>query len=159
MDWLPALIDCNGEWERTLERVHAQYQADFLERGLRFRGAPVHLRSGPRTGGKDACFWHLISEGETEEERTPDFRRCERMGWVRALIERAENHQDISIWEQARKGRTNVVIALPDFSYMVVLAKRTPKAGNPYFVLLTAHYVEYEHRREKLRKEYKSFHS
>jgi len=157
MNWLPALIDCNGDGEQALERVHEQYQADFLVRGLRFRGAPIQLRTGPRTQGKDACFWHLISEGESEEDRTPDFRRCERIGWVRAVIERAENQNDLPVWEQERKGRTNVVIALPDFSYIVVLAKRGPKLKTPYFVLLTAHYVEHEHRRVKLRKEYEAF--
>ena len=48
-----------------------------------------------------------------------------------------------------RKGHEwRIVIALDDFSYIVVLALR-----EGYAILWTAYHVEREHRRAKLRKE------
>jgi hypothetical protein len=32
----------------------------------------------------------MIQEGRTEDERTPDLRRCERIRWPRPIIERLE---------------------------------------------------------------------
>ena len=157
MDWLPLLIDCNGEWEHALERIYAQYCADFLERGLRFRGMDVRLRYGPRTAGKDSCFWHLISEGELEDHRTPDFRRCERIAWVRAVIERAESHNDLQEWQQTTRGKTNIAIALPDFSYIVFLGRRTPQNRPPYLILLTAYFIEQEYKRMKYCRQCEAF--
>lgn len=44
------------------------------------------------------------------------------------------------------------MIALGDFSYVVVLADR-----GDYVLLWTAYCVEMEHRRQKLRREYEAF--
>jgi hypothetical protein len=45
-----------------------------------------------------------------------------------------------------------IVIALEDFSYIVVLADR-----GKYLLLWTAYCVEQEHRRAKLRREYERY--
>src|SRR4030066_170192 len=53
--------------------------------------------------GKEATFWHLISEGKSEKDRLPDLRRCERIRWPRPIIE----HHDrltIKFWGPERKG-------------------------------------------------------
>lgn len=57
---------------------------------------------------------------------------------------------DAAVWRSERAGdKDRVVIALADFSYVVVLADR-----GEYVILWTAYCVEHEHRRGKLRKEY-----
>jgi len=55
-------------------------------------------------------------------------------------------------WRKERKGAGRMLIALLDFSYVVVLADR-----GEYILLWTAYCVEQEHRRRKLRIEYKAF--
>jgi hypothetical protein len=52
------------------------------------------------------------------------------------------------VWRSERQGDQRIVIALADFSYVVVLADR-----REYVLLWTAYCVEHEHRRAKLRKE------
>jgi hypothetical protein len=44
------------------------------------------------------------------------------------------------------------VLALEDFSYVVIVADR-----GDYVLPWTAYYVEHSHRRNKLRKEYESY--
>ncbi|MNH30689.1 hypothetical protein D3C79_909980 [compost metagenome] len=41
------------------------------------------LKRHPVIQGKEATFWHMISEGNDEAERLPDLRRCERIRWPR----------------------------------------------------------------------------
>jgi hypothetical protein len=55
---------------------------------------------------------------------------------------------DVRVWRSQRRGDPRIVIALGDFSYVVVLAER-----REYVVLWTAYFVDQAHRREKLRKE------
>jgi hypothetical protein len=101
--------------------------------------------------GKEATFWHIISEGEVESERLPDLRRCERIRWPRAIID-TSNFGFVKCWKTNRKGDERIALALEDFSYVVVLADR-----GEFVLLWTAYYVEQEHRRQKLRKEYEGY--
>jgi hypothetical protein len=55
-------------------------------------------------------------------------------------------------WETTRKRERRIVVALPDFSYVVVLANR-----KGYVLPWTAYPVEREHRRKKLRRECEEF--
>jgi len=55
----------------------------------------------------------------------------------------------VRCWRNQRNKDARVVIALDDFSYLVVLADR-----GRYVLLWTAYSVEREHMRRKLRKEY-----
>ncbi len=58
----------------------------------------------------------------------------------------------LKYWRSKRKEEERIVIALADFSYVVVLADR-----GEYVLLWTAYYVEQEHRRQKLRRECKAY--
>lgn len=157
MDWLPPLICCDGNWQETVERLYTKFQVDLLNAQLTLNGQSVKTRSGPATDGKDLCFWHLITEGDSPENRIPNFQRCERIGWIRPIIERAGSaRSDLHQWEQCREGKTNLAIALPDFSYLVFLGKRGVVAS-PYFVLLSAYPVEETYRRKKYERECDNF--
>lgn len=157
-EWLPELIlfvDYKRQWNEFLEAVYSAFYGDFVAKRLLFQGVAVYTRYHPAYEGKGATFWHLISEGKEEEERIPDFRRCERIRWPRPMIER-NNLDDVKIWETQRPFRkrvqTRVNLALNDFSYMIVLGMH-PKG----FDLVTAYYVEREHRRKKLKKDFENF--
>src|SRR5215831_7742072 len=104
--WLPDIIpleDYGGDWNRYLEAVYECFRHDFKDRQrqLVFRGRPVGTRYHPAYENKDYSFWHLIQEGQVEEERTPDFRRCERIGWIRAIIENSGDPR-VKVWENER---------------------------------------------------------
>ena len=93
-EWLPALIlftdykgHSKGQWPAYIDAVYSAYCEDFVNCRPRFQGQNVYSRFHPAYDDKGATFWHLVSEGKQEEERTPDFRRCERIRWPKPMIE------------------------------------------------------------------------
>lgn len=115
------------------------------------KGKRFALKRHPMIKGKEATFWHIISEGEVESERLPDLRRCERIRWPRSII-MAINSELVKSWRNQRRDEERIVIALKDFSYVVILADR-----GDYVLLWTAYPVEHMHRRQKLCQEYEEY--
>jgi hypothetical protein len=158
-DWLPELVtleSCGGNWDQYLNLIYGYFKIDWLDSRPTYEGKRVGLRKHPVVKGKESTFWHLISEGPNEDDRIPDLRRCERIRWVRPIIENVGLHTDILVWKQNRRGNTNVAIALQDFSYIVFLGERTSLTGN-YLIPLTAYSVASAHQRERYRKEWQEY--
>jgi hypothetical protein len=137
----------DGDWPRYEAAIYQVFQQDIIEHDLMFRAHPVSARRVPEHERKWACFWHLISEGRVEDDRLPDLRRCERIRWVRWVIENAEIRDDIDVWQNRRQRETNWLLWYRE-EYLVILGERTD-----YFLLRTAFCTDREHRRRKLRKE------
>ena len=89
-------------------------------------------------------------------ERVPDFRRCERIRWVKAFIENynCDSSQcgecdGVKVWSEPYRNTTRVHILLEEERYIVVIERR-----NTYCLLVTAFFLEYE---PSLRKKLKSY--
>jgi len=150
-DWLPPLVrldDYGGYWDRYEEALYQHFQDDFLESRPEAITKPVSIRHHPKYKGKEWAFWHLISSGRIEQERLPDFRRCERIRWPRPLIE-SWGEDRVRAWEKGPKRDRRLLIALLDFSYLVVLASK-----RDHLVLITAYCIEQAHERRKLEREW-----
>lgn len=79
-DWLPPLVlleDSGGDWKTYENVLYDWFRADFLNSLPRWPNKRVGLKRYPLSHGKEATFWHFISEGETEADRLIDMRRCE----------------------------------------------------------------------------------
>lgn len=153
-EWLPDLVtlaDCDGNWSSYLETIYEYFCADFVRSKPAYPDKRFALKRYPVSQEKEATFWHLISEGRDEEERIPDMRRCERIRWPRPMIEAVESER-VYVWRNVRGRNERTLIAVDDFSYVVVLDER-----EDYVLLWTAFYVEREHRRKKLAKEYETW--
>jgi hypothetical protein len=149
--WLPGLMllsEFDGKWDQYVEALYRSFEADFLETRPQYAGRRLATKRYPESQGKSGTFWHLISEGSVEASRLPEPRRCERIRWPRPMIE-ACPCEKIKVWSNQRGASNRILLALPDFSYVVVLDDR-----KDFVLLWTAYYVEQSHRREKLRKEY-----
>lgn len=153
---LPDLIDFNeyGNWDAYLEVIHEVFLNDFVRQKPIWPGKRFSLKRYPEHGGKSITFWHFISEGQIEEERLPDLRRCERIAWPRFFIDsfpdREPSSTDQIAWWKNKRGReTRLLLALNDFSYIVVMAERSD-----YIMPWTAYPVLQSHRQRKLEKEY-----
>ncbi len=152
LTWLPPLLEFGGEWSSYCEKLYAVFTTDFMGTTRpSFRGRPVSApwRNDVAGEGKSGTFWHLVSEGGRELDRTPDMRRCERLPWIRALIEAADDGR-ICVWVDTERGDRRWKIALSDYSYVVILADR-----GKYLTVITAFHIEREHQREKLSDEHK----
>jgi hypothetical protein len=152
--WLPVLMtlsDADGDWPSYLAAIYARFIQDFITTKPTYPARRFAIKRHPLILDKEATFWHLISEGQDEAERTPDMRRCERICWPRAMLDHLDSGE-VLVWENRRRDEVRVLIALPDFSYVVVLADR-----GEYILLWTAYPVEQPHRRRKLQQEYEAW--
>lgn len=153
--WLPPLITLNefkGDFGSFLEVIYQRFKRDFVRSRPNFKGLSVAIKRYPMVLGKEATFWHLVSEGKDEENRTPDLRRCERICWPRSVIEHASDH-NVKCWSNTRRrGEKRWVLWLESAEYLVVLADR-----RDYVVLWTAYQVTEEHRKRKLNKEFEKY--
>lgn len=155
--WLPALVrlaDYGGDWDKYLEAVYQFFKQDFVNNQPRFRGEKLNLKRHPVIQGKEATFWHMISEGKYEPDRLPDLRRCERIRWSRPIIESNEQEPLLKMWENIRDGEKRICLWLSfdGEDYLVVLARR---AG--YLLFWTAYPLTYENTKRKLQKEYEAY--
>jgi len=156
--WLPDLIlleHYKGNWNAYIHDTYQCFHEDFVQSRPLFQKLPISIRHHPAYEEKGATFWHLVSEGNEESERTPDLRRCERIGWPRPIIENAAL-TDVKVWETTRPWKNQIQrrinLALNNFSYIVVLAEN--RRG---FDLITAFHLDKPRRREKLRMEFENF--
>jgi hypothetical protein len=153
-DWLPPLVpfrDFGGDWGAYLEAVYAWFRRDFLDSRPIFQGRRLRLKRHPMAYGKEATFWHLIQQGEIEEDRRPDLRRCERIRWPRPIIEH-DTDPALKVWRNRRGREERVCLWLVWESYLVILADR-----GDYLLPWTAYPVEQPHRQQKLLREYEEY--
>lgn len=145
-DWLPELLEFAGDWDAFVDAVYARFVEDLVSHQVRFNGQRVGVRRHPESRGKGYGFWHCVSEGGLEHERTPDLERCRRIGWIRAIIENASS-PEVQHWTNRRGAETRHLLWFRE-EYLVVLAER-----EGYYLLTTAYPTNREHTRRKLRLE------
>lgn len=153
-DCLPSLVllnDHDGDWSRYVDALYGWFKQDFVDTKPVFQGRRLGLKRFPMDKGKEATFWHMISEGKREEGRTPDLRRCERIRWPKPIIER-DTDPEVKVWRNQRNGEQRVCLWLEQENYLVVLADR-----KRYILPWTAYLIEHEHQRRKLLKEYEEY--
>lgn len=153
--WLPDLVMLEaheGDWSQYLAVVYDWFRRDFLQTQPRYGDKLVLPADIGVTNGKERTFWHLISEGEVEGERTPDLRRCERIRWPRPII---EHHSDavVRVWEGRKKasGRTRkrIYLWLEEQEYLVVLGREGQRV-----ILVTAFLAQQAHAKRRLMREF-----
>jgi hypothetical protein len=140
-----------GDWTAYEAALHCIFLADIAGARLQFGGIAVGCRRDPEVAGRWASFWHLVQEGRVEDDRTPDLRRCERIRWVRWVIENAATHPRIDEWQNTRGTKVNTLLWYSE-QYLVVLTQR-----RDYWLLKTAYCTERSGRIRQLRRERDAF--
>ena len=151
---LPPLIlldEYENDWDLYIESVYQIFCEDLKYSNLKYNGQRIFLKRHPCYKGKEKSFWHITSEGKIEEQRLPSLRRCEKIRWIRFVIENSKEKY-IKIWKNNRYGRVNICFAIENFEYIVVLGERVG-----YYVLLSAYPVERERKRQRFNQEYASY--
>lgn len=156
--WLPGLVlmsDYGNDWNRYVDVLYSFYRQDFVRDKPHYYGEKLAVKKYPLIDNKEATFWHIIQEGEKEEERIPDLRRCERIRWPKVIIENCEKY-GIKIWEndrQTKKGKQISICIWHEIGeYIVILRKRVN-----YLLFWTSYPVVELHRKRKLEKEYRRY--
>lgn len=152
-DWLPPLVllgDHDGNWNCYIDAVFAVFYGDFIYTTRFFRGEPIRVGT-QLIDGKERTFWHVTSQGKVEADRIPCLRRCERIRWLRAIIEHECDPRVLS-WPQKRGRKQRHILWLKDWGFAVVLEKR-PRC----WWLWTAHPTEREHTRRNHERDYEAW--
>ena len=160
---LPAVIlieqmagaDSTAKWKVYLDHIYGVFCQEIANAQLRFRGLPVKCRYHEPYDGKHASFWHLISEGRIEADRTPDLDRCARIPWIAPVIHHADDAAHVHSWEHERvtsRGRkTRVVLWLFQHDYAVILEPR-----EEYCLLITTYCVQ-PGQKQKFEREWQTW--
>jgi len=151
---LPPLIyfkDYNGNWDKYLEVLYSFFQDDFINNRPVFNGNILKLKKYPLLNGKEATFWHIISEGEYEEEKIPDLRRCEHIRWPRPVVDNYP-HEEIKYWENKRGAKNRICLCYGNWEYLVILDRRVD-----YILFWTAYPLDHAHSVKKAKKEFEEF--
>lgn len=147
--WLPDIITLNdhgGDWQAFVDAVYGVFERDFVATTCLLRGDNVGVRRQPAHNGKWFTFWHCVSEGKVEEDRLPDLRRCERIPWIRPIIEQ-ETDQSVDVWTM-KKNREERLYLWYNEEYVVVLGVR-----KGYNLLITAFPTNRGHTVENMRRQ------
>ena len=146
VSWLPKLIEFDSSKEdlnEYIEKVYKIFVEDYINQGVFFKNEKLGLKRIPLRNGKEATFYHIVSEGEDEENRAVNLDRCARIRWAKAILE--SNYVGLKIWENKRRRKKNILVWFTEKDYLVVIRK------NPNQKLFwTAYPVTREHTKEKL---------
>ncbi len=148
---LPDLLPFTGDWLSYEDDLYRTYLTRIVNANLSFNGLPIKCQYRPPSKNKHFGFWHVISEGDIEDDRLPDLRRCERIGWIAYLIADVGTDTEISWWENKRGSNTHVVIWHERENFAVILARRSN-----FYLLKSAYCVE-SHRRKAFIREREKF--
>lgn len=121
---LPDLVQFCGDWESYENAIYEIYLDEIVRGQLKFCNLPVRTRHTPKTKEKHFGFWHIISEGQVEEDRLPDLDRCRRIRWIKWVIENHQACSDVSFWAEKMRGKNEVVLWIEKEQYVVVLSER-----------------------------------
>ena len=132
--WLTELFPISSWTNETYGNLHRIFVNDFQDFPPSFQGATVwHYRR--LDGDKEEVFWHITSmEDKKAGERLPDLRRCERIRWIRCIIENSEQ-PEVRVWDyRESNGSIHTYLWLHSCDFVVIL-KNHSKYGR---FLLTA---------------------
>lgn len=150
-DWLPEALlygDFGGDYEKFFATVYEIFERDFKHSRPNYSGHPLAYDSRIENG-KEVAFWHITSSKDNVTgERVPDFRRCERVAWPKAIVEHSDD-KDLKIWRKGRGRKTRILLWLEELDYLVVLEERPGVV-----TLVTAYCIDQDNRRRQLKKEW-----
>jgi hypothetical protein len=149
--WLAGVAVVNPWTERTFEDLYAIFTRDFKHTRPTLDGHEVWFYP-ELEDGIEKIFWHLTHrDNDAAGERLPDMRRCERLPWVRCILDNVAK-PDILLWDYRESdGDIHTYIWLKDYDFVVILKKY--RRGNRR--LLTSFYIDYESKRRNLLSKYK----
>ncbi len=163
--WLPEIIECKdfSKWNEYLEELYKIFKKDFIENRVIFEGKNVYYRKAPMDGKYEHAFIHLTHKDEfhtssNPNDRIPDPRRAERIGWNKQIIEHypcketCKNCDKILYFEEYYKKNIKAYLLFKDVRFLVIIEKR-----EKYNLLITGYYIEYDNALHKYLKKYEKY--
>lgn len=116
----------NGDMALYKEALYKIFKRDFIDNELFFNGKKVDIIHEKLFENKERSFWHIISEGEEDINRTPISWRSEALPWVKPLIVEGGACSEYKVWtkyhDKTKKDR--YYIWCTAINYLVILEDR-----------------------------------
>lgn len=151
--WLPPLVEYNDycDFDTYIEALYQIYLTEYVQcSDLRLRNKRMKRRQEPIVKGKEAFFWHICGE-ENSQKSDGTFNRHKRIRWPKAVL--LNRHDSlIKTWSEiAHGGKNNNKRYYLWFNdeYLVVIEER-----DYYFLWITAFPTDREHTKRKLQKDF-----
>jgi hypothetical protein len=152
--WLPAIISVSPWGANTYDALYEVFERDLKSAYLTYLGYNVWFYPDTEEEGKETIFWHLTTREDRDNppDRLPDLRRCERLHWIRLLIERCPDRDGhILDWDHEEgDGSIKTYIWLQHHDFLIIL-KKLPDGRRR---LITSYHLDNAHQRNKTRKKY-----
>lgn len=156
--WLSPLVrleDFKGDSDAYLKALFSIFERDFVTSSPEYDGKPVLYDKGD-DNGKPRAFVHVTTEEDKQSgDRVLSLRRCERIAWIRPII---EHHDDpaILVWKKEqvtnRRKALRVYFFFAQEDFLLILEKL--KHGH---YLITAIYVDNPRQKEKHLKAHQKY--
>lgn len=147
--------------------LYGLFLRDFVTNATRLNGQ-IHIdpRTDRKDDGREATFWHLTTRDQTRQvkegnryitvkDRLPDFRRAERIEWVRQII---VNHADSAIrcfYHQENNAKRDIRLYLWAHAHDFVVILQ--KLGRSRAFLVTSFYIDHQGKRDDYAKRYQRY--
>lgn len=171
-DWLPEILKVIPWGAQTYEMLYRVFCKDIRDSNLKYDNRDVWFFRDQKEDGKEKLFWHLTTRkpkpepiprrkkrfypaGQThatdESERLPDMRRCERLIWVKPLIEKPSD-PDVLAWDyEEGNGDIMTYVWIKAHRFLVLMKKMRNGSRR----LVTSFYVD-EHRVKGFQRKYEN---
>src|ERR1035437_10443742 len=120
--------------------LYEVFRREIRNAGLTYRGNKIWYRGG-MNDGRENIFWHLTSREEKPVPRRkqkyypedasvgggrfPDFRRCERLRWIKALLEHVGDVEVLDWDYEEGNGEIYTYIWLKAHDFVVIMERMT----------------------------------
>lgn len=169
-DWLPDIVSVDPWTEGTYDMLYQIFCRDIRDYDLRYFGNKVWIFQDIEDG-KEKIFWHLTTRsaraikiprrkrkfypaGQTyiDEDRYPDLRRCERLPWIKALIEKAREPGLITWDYEEGDGTIKTYVWLKELDFAVIMKKYPDNKRR----LITSFYIDKNFKRKDFERKYEN---
>lgn len=133
--------------------LYRLFKKDFIDNDLFFKGKKVEIIHEKLYEEKERSFWHIISEGDEDINRTPISYRAEKIRWARPIIEDDGKCSKYRYWVKYndRTKRDRHYIWCTAVNYLVILEDR-----GTHYKLITAFPV-IDYKVKSYQKDYKKY--
>ncbi len=167
-EWLPEMASVDPWTEATYEMLYRIFCRDIRDGSLKYANHDVWIFR-EMEDGKEKIFWHLTSRDKkperiprrkkkffpadleyAEHERLPDLRRCERLPWIKPLIEHP-TEPEVLAWDYEEGYKTiKTYIWIRNYDFVVIM-KKFPDGKRR---LITSFYIDSEYKRDDFKRKY-----
>jgi hypothetical protein len=167
-EWLADIFRVDPWKQDTYDLLYEIFCRDIRDCDLRYLAHKVWIYRDMEDG-REKIFWHLTTrtvkktriprrkkkfypEGQIyiDEDRYPDLRRCERLPWVRPIIEKAIE-PEVLAWDFEEGDLTiKTYVWLRDYDFVVIM-KKYPDSKRR---IITSFYVDSDFKRGDFERKY-----